>query len=278
MRTIYRSFSPKLHNTYVNIVYMQFQQKHLSTFLAMNISQGFFRLFLLLLLILPAIFSCQASPDTASTSADITPATQRPYEINGVSYYPLSSSSGYHETGVASWYGSDFHGRRTSNGERYNMYGSTAAHKLLPMNTMLHVKNLENGRETVVRINDRGPFVRGRIVDLSYAQAKKLGIIARGTAKVRITALASKLKGQHMDFKRGEFYVQIGSFTVKNNALRLQKKFIDAGFPTEIQRYSPGTNTFYRVQVYAGQHLDFARKSEQSLLRRGYHEAFLIAR
>lgn len=117
--------------------------------------------------------------------------TQRPYVIEGQTYYPIPSAQGYEETGLASWYGDPFHGRKTANGETYDMYGGTAAHKTLPMNTMLLVKNLTNGRTATVRINDRGPFVDGRIIDLSYTTAKNLGILRNGTEKVQITALCA---------------------------------------------------------------------------------------
>ena len=100
--------------------------------------------------------------------------------------------SGYEEQGKASWYGEPFHGKKTSNGEIYNMYGDTAAHKTLPMDTMLLVKNLENGKTTTVRINDRGPFVQERILDLSYTKATTLGIIGKGTANVEIIALGQQ--------------------------------------------------------------------------------------
>ncbi len=116
-------------------------------------------------------------------------ATQRPYVIKGVTYYPIPSSIGYVEKGVASWYGEPFHGRPTSSGEIYDMYGDTAAHKTLPMNTMLLVKNLDNGRSTLVRINDRGPFVETRIIDLTYTKARELGMLSRGTAHVKIIAM-----------------------------------------------------------------------------------------
>ncbi|MDU9048461.1 MAG: septal ring lytic transglycosylase RlpA family protein [Candidatus Electrothrix sp. Rat3] len=119
------------------------------------------------------------------------PATQRPYVIEGQTYFPVPSAEGYEETGLASWYGDPFHGRKTANGETYDMYGVTAAHKTLPMNTMLLVKNLANGKTTTVRINDRGPFVDGRIIDLSYTTAKKLGVVHRGTEKVQIIALCA---------------------------------------------------------------------------------------
>ena len=129
------------------------------------------------------------------TSADASghrPRTQKPYVIDGKRYYPIPSAEGYSEKGIASWYGGKFHGKKTSNGETYNKYSMTAAHKTLPMNTMLLVKNLENGKKTVVRINDRGPFVRGRIVDLSYKAAKTLGIVKNGTARVQAIALGEE--------------------------------------------------------------------------------------
>ncbi len=160
------------------------------------------------------------------------------------------------------------------------MYGATAAHKLLPMNTMIHVKNLDNGKETIVRINDRGPFVKGRIIDLSYAQAKKIGIIAKGTARVQITALASHDTKSitKKNIRQGEYYVQIASFRNKEKALALQKRFTIAGVRTVIQRYTRKKDTYFRVQVFAGRRLELAEKAERSLLNRGYKGAFLIAR
>jgi rare lipoprotein A len=119
------------------------------------------------------------------------PATQRPYVIKGETYHPIPSAEGYEETGFASWYGDPFHGRKTANGETYDMYGVTAAHKTLPMNTMLLVKNMVNGKTTTVRVNDRGPFVDGRIIDLSYTTAQELGVVHHGTEKVQIIALCA---------------------------------------------------------------------------------------
>ena len=109
-----------------------------------------------------------------------------PYTVAGTTYYPLESAKGFTETGVASWYGGKFHGRKTASGERYNQNKMTAAHKTLPFGTKVYVKNLENGKSAVVRINDRGPFKKGRVIDLSKAAAKKLDITKTGTAKVRI--------------------------------------------------------------------------------------------
>ena len=160
-----------------------------------------FSILLFVLLFLAGSFGC-ASKHAGSTSGKgsktessrkkgrRTKATQRPYVINGITYYPIPSARGYVERGIASWYGEPFHGRRTSNGEIYDMYGDTAAHKTLPMNTMLLVKNLENGRTTMVRINDRGPFVQDRIIDLSFTKAKALGLAGKGAGKVEIVAMA----------------------------------------------------------------------------------------
>ncbi|HWQ94561.1 MAG TPA: septal ring lytic transglycosylase RlpA family protein, partial [Gammaproteobacteria bacterium] len=111
------------------------------------------------------------------------------YEVNGRLYHTLSSSAGYVERGIASWYGTKFHGRRTSSGEPYDLHGVTAAHKTLPLPSYVLVTNLSNGRNLVVRVNDRGPFHEERIIDLSYAAAGKLGVLPTGTALVEVRAI-----------------------------------------------------------------------------------------
>jgi rare lipoprotein A len=111
------------------------------------------------------------------------------YEVDGVTYHVMDSAEGYQAEGTASWYGEEFQGRRTSSGEPYDMYAMTAAHRTLPLPTYVEVTNLENGRTVVVRVNDRGPFHADRIIDLSYAAARKLGIVGAGTARVRVRAL-----------------------------------------------------------------------------------------
>lgn len=114
-----------------------------------------------------------------------------PYEVFGKKYTVMSSASGYREVGTASWYGSKFHGRRTSSGETYDMHLATAAHKTLPLPTYAEVTNLDNGQQVVVKINDRGPFKSNRIIDLSYGAALRLGMIGTGTARVEVRALDS---------------------------------------------------------------------------------------
>jgi rare lipoprotein A len=213
------------------------------------------------------------------------PTTQRPYKINGKTYYPIDSARGYRESGTASWYGKKFHGRKTANGETYNMYAKTAAHKTLPMNTMVLVKNLENGRETVVRINDRGPFSRGRIIDLSYTSANEIDMVRKGTARTQIITLGESTgsggnrdKLKYQDFDTGDFYIQIGAFLDKNNALNLARLFNSTGMKVTIQPYFSNGKTYHRVQIYAGTSLVLARQFEQQILGRGYSGSFIIAR
>ena len=112
-----------------------------------------------------------------------------PYTVFGKRYYPIQSAEGYREIGEASWYGKKFHGRKTSSGEVYDMYGVTAAHKTLPLNTVVRVTNLENSRSIILRINDRGPYVGNRILDCSMGAAKKLGFYTAGTAMVKIEVI-----------------------------------------------------------------------------------------
>jgi rare lipoprotein A len=112
-----------------------------------------------------------------------------PYQVFGKTYFVLPTSKDYNEVGIASWYGTKFHGRKTSNGEIYNMYAMTAAHKSLPIPSYVRVTNLENKRSIIVRVNDRGPFHGPRLIDLSYVAALKLGFADKGTAKVLIEAI-----------------------------------------------------------------------------------------
>ena len=116
----------------------------------------------------------------------------KPYTVRGKTYYPLKSAHGFVEEGVASWYGPGFHGKTTASGERFNQYALTAAHKILPLDTKVRVTNLSNGRSLIVRINDRGPFVDDRVIDLSKACAQRLGVIGKGTARVRIQSLTGE--------------------------------------------------------------------------------------
>lgn len=175
----------------------------------------------------------------------------------GQTYQPIPSARGYVEEGVASWYGDKFHGRPTACGETYDMYAYTAAHRILPMQTKVLVTNLENGRRVRVRVNDRGPFVKNRVIDLSLAAARSLDMVGKGTARVLVQA-----EGSWPEKIPGTFYVQVGSFAIRSNALALRDKMIDKGYRgTRLQRAIIEGHTFWRVQVGSFAHLTQANQA-----------------
>lgn len=199
-------------------------------------------------------------PDDLDHIADAVPQRlplsktgNKPYVALGKRYRPLKSARGYRKTGTASWYGKKFHGRRTSSGEPYDMFAMTAAHPVLPLPSFVRVTNLDNGRSVVVKVNDRGPFLHGRVIDLSYAAAHRLGITARGTGRVRVTSLeaespevgpASAVTQAEMqpikdvyegtaggaEQSRGPFHLQIGVFSDLINALTLRQQLRQQGY------------------------------------------------
>ena len=159
------------------------------------------------------------------------------YVVYGKRYYTLASSQGYEETGHASWYGTKFHGRRTSSGEPYDMYAMTAAHKALPLPSYVEVTNLANGRRVIVRVNDRGPFHDGRIIDLSYAAAVKLDMLGKGTARVKVRAIQPSTPAEQrpdpspvparafvtpVQTGNTAVFLQVGAFASRDNAERLR--------------------------------------------------------
>jgi len=184
-------------------------------------------------------------------------ATLKPYTIKGVTYYPTIVEVGSRFQGVASWYGKDFHGKLTSSGEVYNMYDLTAAHKTLPMHTIVKVTNLRNGKSVVVRINDRGPFVKNRIIDLSYTAAKRLGMVESGTAPVELEVLGFDKTIQKLIIKNrsnkkvvlSSFAIQIGSFQSYERALQVKKKntLVNRRYKTTIKEVRAKGKKFYRV-------------------------------
>jgi peptidoglycan lytic transglycosylase len=160
--------------------------------------KAFYRVLAVLpiIIVASAVSACKTVPDEASSSTVRYTGNYKvgkPYQVAGVWYYPKEDFD-YDRTGLASWYGDDFAGRKTANGERFNPGLMTAAHKTLPMPVMAKVTNLENGKQIVVRINDRGPFVQGRIIDLSRQAAKKLGFKESGVAKVRVQYIGKAIK------------------------------------------------------------------------------------
>jgi len=205
------------------------------------------------------------------------PAT---YVVHGKTYKTLKSSTGFVQRGIASWYGTKFHGRRTSNGENYNMYAMTAAHKTLPLPTYVEVTNLDNGRHVIVRVNDRGPFHEGRIIDLSYAAAIKLGINQHGTGRVEIRAIdpdhpsahrlaaqpaarpattiatitaaapAPALATDAADDGDHNLYLQVGAFSSRLNAENLRRRLAQmAGSPVHIFPGGAPGQPVYRVRI-----------------------------
>ena len=184
----------------------------------------------------------------------------------GKSYF----RSGNTQKGLASWYGPDFHGKLTSNRETYNMHALTAAHKTLPYGTHVKVTNLNNGKAVVVRINDRGPFIKGRIIDLSYAAARKLGLDLSGVAPVKIKVLK-----QYSPKKSSQkFSVQVGSFSRKQNAQSLKRKLQRSYRNVFISTIETGSGTFYRVRIKAP-NIKSAEKIASKLMRQG-HEVHIL--
>ncbi len=198
-------------------------------------------------------------PDAVPRHEPFNERNSRPYSVFGVSYRPLKSAKGYRERGVASWYGKKFHGQRTANGETYDMYAMSAAHKTLPLPSYLRVRNLNNGKSVVVRVNDRGPFRENRIVDLSYAAAAKLGIIGNGTGIVEIEALTGDepvtqaTNREPEPFPRAatpRLYLQVGAFTSRDNAENLKLRLADADLKSvHIQNSGLDATPLYRVRI-----------------------------
>jgi len=236
--------------------------------------------------------------------------TGKPYTIAGRTYYPLESARGYDETGVGSWYGRDFHGKLTANGESYDMHALSAAHKTLPLPTLVRVTNLENGRSVVVRVNDRGPFVKNRIIDLSYAAAHALDYDLKGTARVRVQALEGStayasnpapilpepvrpvatqppIAPPPLEPAAGTvrvaneppipgMYIQLGAFGDAANADRLRNS-LSTDYPSvRVQPFMSNMRRLYRVRI--GPYSD-VRNIERNVLQleqQGYKNAIVV--
>lgn len=192
-----------------------------------------------------------ATPQVEPLSRYGNPAA---YTVNGRRYKVLQSSAGYVARGLASWYGGKFHGRRASSGETYDMHAMTAAHPTLPLPTYVLVKNLKNGRKAIVKVNDRGPFYKGRLIDLSYAAARKLGIVATGTGLVEVRALdprTSLLEQVAVDTDtRSPRYLQVGAFSRQENAQKLMREIRQWGIHNvHLLTADPVTRLRFRVRI-----------------------------
>ncbi len=217
------------------------------------------------------------------------------YQVDGQWYYPLATGEAYDEVGIASWYGEKFHGLTTANGETYNMYAMTAAHTTLPMPSLVRVTNLENGKSVTVRVNDRGPFVKKRIIDLSYAAAKALGMIQHGTARVRVQTIKSadvgneKVKGRPVPVPypsitmaepekaretQKKAYVQIGAFSSEYNAIKMVRRLKQHDKYASAQVMSVGE--IYRVRLGPFEATKDAQVMLSHLQASGYTSSMVI--
>jgi rare lipoprotein A len=179
----------------------------------------------------------------------------KPYVVFGKTYRPLKTAAGYSRKGISSWYGKKFHGRKTSSGEKYDMYKMSAAHKTLPLPSFVQVRNLDNNRSVIVRVNDRGPFLHNRLIDLSYAAAHRLDIIRTGTGRVEVKAITSHSENSGQSKPQQSLggekaYLQVGSFSSHENARNLQSK-LQASIDQSvfIQNASVNNTTIYRVRI-----------------------------
>ena len=219
-------------------------------------------------------------PDAVPKAEPRSATGNKPYAVYGVTYTPLTDTSGYRERGVASWYGKKFHGKRTSSGEPYDMYAMTAAHKTLPLPSYVRVRNLQNDRAVIVRVNDRGPFLHNRLIDLSYAAAARLGILGTGTGLVEVEAVGpgetatvvktfplqvipSAVAAEEISAAPAstpaanpKLYLQVGAFTQQDNAVSLRDRLEREALRPIFVHSSPsggngGTDTapIYRVRI-----------------------------
>ena len=192
------------------------------------------------------VADAQPRPDPILAAGNVSP-----YTVNGVTYRVLDDYRGYREQGIASWYGAKFNGYATSNGETFDLYKATAAHRTLPIPSYARVTNLDNGRSVVVRINDRGPFHQDRLIDLSYAAAVKLGYAEQGTARVAVEAIPVAGVDDRRGITVGTYrYLQVGAFGSAASAQRLQGELqVLLGLPVAISEVQAPHGLLYRVRV-----------------------------
>ncbi|CAL7964200.1 rare lipoprotein A [Gammaproteobacteria bacterium] len=225
----------------------------------------------------------------ASKIADAVPRSEpyhpygtRDYVVGGHRYHVLKSSKGYVKTGNASWYGTKFHGNNTSTQERYNLYSMTAASTELPLPSYVQVTNLRNGKQVIVRVNDRGPFHSKRILDLSYAAAKKLDFVDSGTAPVKIVGIDPKTWNKNSQIKyaaatkpakNGAMYLQVGAFSRLDNAKQLFTKIAKlTDRPTSIKR----SDSLYRVHIGPMACATQSNKLKRLLEKNGFNKVVVV--
>ncbi len=236
--------------------------------------------------------------DAAPKYEPLSRTGNKPYTVFGQHYKPLKSSHGYAEKGIASWYGTKFHGRRTSSGETYDMWAMTAAHPILPLPTYVEVTNLDTDKKIIVKVNDRGPFLHGRIIDLSYAAAHKLGIAEQGTGEVLVKTVDLKVdtnstpisglvgdigtidEGTRSTTATAEqqsdknYFVQVGAYVENSNAESMRHRLSEQGYsvyPHAFEYKRP-----YRVQVGPFASIESALQVKQNIERLINQTLFLI--
>jgi len=230
-------------------------------------------------------------PAPSKTTVLHLPRKERPiesYEVNGERYYPLSEAEGFVQFGKASWYGKPFHGRPTSSGRIFDMHKKSAAHKILPLDTVVKVINLSNQKHTIVPVIDRGPFVKGRVIDLSYAAAQDIELVGPGVVDVKVIALGKELARDYSEgrtdllvelkeFKTGEFTVQVGAFQNKENASRMGDRLRPLyDYINVLTHLDEKGNTWHRVHVSRSKTLEEAMEIEERLEKIGFTDAFIL--
>lgn len=211
-----------------------------------------------------------------------------PYTVRGIKYHLADVSNGFQEEGIASWYGLKFHGELTSNGETYNMYAMSAAHKHLPIPSYVRVTNLENGKQVVVRVNDRGPFHKGRVIDLSYAAATKLGYASKGTAKVKLELIKPVLpvsEGETVHTAASgqdkiAHFIQVAAFSSRPSAEAVRNTLAaESGIgDIFVASYEAGGASVHRVRVGPFSTEKSAEHSLKRLKAKGFNGALIIQR
>jgi rare lipoprotein A len=235
--------------------------------------------------------TAQTPPPSTPRSGRV-PGTMRPYQVRGIWYTP-KEQPGYNEVGIASWYGQQFHNKQTSNGEVFDMWVVSAAHKTLPLPSIVEVTNLDNGKKIRVRVNDRGPFVEGRIIDMSRAGAEALGFANKGTARVRVRYVGpapSRGKDQTLQYAgivsgpkvpapppgpAGQWSVQAGAFADRTNAERAVHSLREAG-AARIVPLKRGGQTLYRVLISGDDGPAAAARMRDAVAALGFPDAKLI--
>ncbi len=199
------------------------------------------------------------------------------YTVRGVTYHVMKDARNFRERGLASWYGLKFHGKRTSSGEPYDMYAMTAAHKTLPLPTWVRVTNLDNGRSVVVKVNDRGPFHAGRIIDLSYAAASKLGVLGKGTAPVEVVAITPDAPGPQVDEAGFPLWIQAGAFSNARNARQLLHRLEQqAGFKGRVETDTRPKGILYKVWLGPVENTRQLEQITGQLPRWGIHQYHVV--